>query len=217
MPKVKYQTDRKTRLKERREFLHLRKTASNGWNGRQLQAVPARSWLPHAPILETLQDCFGSMQKSMFISNNLQNFCHVCYKDMKQSELKKLCFDHDNEDDFHNLSVKLHTHKEYSGHFPRVHSRTHQKDYHFHYLSKLDDSEFILVCQYCSRHLKRGTSLPKFSIPNYFFPEPVPTSMQSLTVAELLMVSRVFPRCIIYTLSENPSSCHRFLKGILQL
>lgn len=187
------------------------------WVQDHISQAPQRTWLPHAPTLESFKDCFNNIYSSMFLSNNIKEACCVCYENTNVMDLKKMYLVHHNQDDFHNLSAAIYANKPHSHLFPRIHSHIHQKDYHFHYLSKDEESEFIHVCQYCSRHLERGTSIPKFSIPNYCFPESVPTCLDSLTVAELLMVSRVFPRCIIYTLSENPTKCHRFLKGMFEI
>lgn len=213
MPKVKHQTDSRTRLRERRNFLHVRRRSSKIWIKKEISSGTIWSWLPHAPVLQTFEKCFSDMYTSMSMSNNLQDCCYVCYLNTNQNNLKRMNLSIDNQDEFHNLSAEIHKFKVYSSQFPKIRSNIHQRDYHIHSLNRDEISEFILVCQNCARHLKKGSSLPKFSIPNYFFPEPVPSVLQSLSLAELLMVSRVFPRCIIYTLSENPSKCHRFLKG----
>lgn len=217
MPKVKYRTDNQTQWRERKRFIRIQKANKKKWVQHHLSKEPTRLWLPHAPTLESFRDSFMSMQKSMYMSSNHKEVCYVCSENQNMVDLKKMNLVHHNQDDFHNLSTDIYINKPHSSVFPRVYSQVHQKDYHFHYLSKDGMSEFILVCQYCSRHLNRGTSIPKFSIPNYCFPESVPTCLESLTVAELLMVSRVFPRCIIYTLSESPTQYHRFLKGMLKI
>lgn len=153
----------------------------------------------------------------MYISNNMQEACCVCSENSNSNDLTKKYLLHHNEDHFHNFSAGIHTNKPYSHCFPRIYSQTHHKHYHFHCLSNDGQSEFIVVCQYCSRHMKKGTPIPKFSIPNNCISESVPACLETLTVAELLMVSRVFPRCIIYTLSENPTQAHRFLKGMFTI
>lgn len=160
-----------------------------------------------------VKDCFRELKNEMKFSKFVRSSCNVCLKLCTFDDLKKLELEVHNLHDFHNLSATIHQQKLGSNHFPSQYSTIHRQHYHIHGLTRRHGREFLECCEYCSRHLAKGKSIPKFSIPNYFFPEPVPECLQKLSVAELLMVSRVFPRCIIYTLSKNSQANHRFLKG----
>lgn len=163
------------------------------------------------------QTCYQKLKDEMAITNFVPNYCHVCNKPCHPSTMKQLYLKKENMSEFYNLSADVHRNKFRSNEFPVQFSKVHQQSYHVHEICTLDEHEYIMACTSCSRHLPRGTSLPRFSIPNYFFPETVPQCIERLSIAELLMVSKVFPRCIIYTLSTTSQSNHRFLKGYLNI
>ncbi|KAI8892636.1 hypothetical protein BC833DRAFT_509952, partial [Globomyces pollinis-pini] len=55
--------------------------------------------------------------------------------------------------------------------------------------------------------------IPLFSIPNYCFPESVPDCLKDFTLAETLMISKVYPRTVIYQHRLSTKGGHSFLKG----
>jgi hypothetical protein len=166
---------------------------------------------------KSLKDCFLDLKNEMALPRFNRSICYVCLELCFQSDLKRLELTSDNISEFHNLASTAHKQKSGSKHFPTRRSTVHNRNYHIHELLRIGDKEYLECCTYCSRHLARNTTLPKFSIPNYVFPEPVPECLKKLGIAELLMVSRIFPRCIIYTLSQNNKTNHRFLKGKLSV
>ncbi len=161
-----------------------------------------------------IKDCYLNLKSEMALSNFKRSICNVCMELFDPTNLKKLQLTACNTPNFYNLDAELHKQKFGSSNFPSRYSMTHQRHYHVHQLIQVNDHEYLECCDYCSRHLAKGTTLPQFSIPNYFFPEPVPDCLRKLSIAELLMISRVFPRCIIYTLSKDSHANHRFLKGM---
>lgn len=213
MPKVRNMTNSTVRREERKRFLRQKMRKSKVWRKSENAGTRSCNVNQDFPIIERFAECFRKMYEGLSLSKNTRKPCFVCLRLHNMMKLQELYLTSDDVDQLHNLKSSTHVLKQYSEHFPRIFSKMHQCFYHIHDIISINDKEHILTCENCSKHLRRGTTIPKYSIPNYFFPEPVPKSLSSLTVAELLMVSRVFPRCILYTLTGDPSKNHKYLKG----
>ncbi|KAJ2992402.1 hypothetical protein HDV02_003082 [Globomyces sp. JEL0801] len=72
--------------------------------------------------------------------------------------------------------------------------------------------EYCTVCDECLEDISNG-EMPLFSIPNFCFPEPQPELFQDISVAETLLISKVYPRTVIYQNRMHQKNSHSYMKG----
>ena len=85
---------------------------------------------------------------------------------------------------------------------------------HVHRILLDKEKPYLLVCNECSSDLSNET-IPLFSIPNFMFAEPVPQELSDLSLAESVLLARVYPRSIIVQCSDGGGkrTSHSYVKG----
>ncbi|KAI8892307.1 hypothetical protein BC833DRAFT_511850, partial [Globomyces pollinis-pini] len=68
------------------------------------------------------------------------------------------------------------------------------------------------ICDECCEAIYQD-EIPTFSIPNYCFPESSSQYFEDLSIAETLMISKVYPRTVIYQHRAFQKGGHSYMKG----
>ena len=75
---------------------------------------------------------------------------------------------------------------------------------HIHDCNNWETTAIIKLCSSCHSDLVEE-KLPIYSIPNLFFPERIPEVIARLSIAETLLISKVFHRSIVWESQHSHS------------
>ena len=84
--------------------------------------------------------------------------------------------------------------------------------YFLHRILKDRRDPYVLVCNECQSDLE-DDQIPLFSIMNYMYAEPIPSELQQLTLAESVLLARVYPRSIVVQCKNSGKNVHSYAKG----
>jgi hypothetical protein len=69
---------------------------------------------------------------------------------------------------------------------------------------------YVVLCEACFEDIQNNT-VPLFSIKNHVYLEPIPSQLEELTLAEQLLISRVYKRSVIWQASSVDGKLHSTL------
>ncbi|KAJ2987313.1 hypothetical protein HDV02_006251, partial [Globomyces sp. JEL0801] len=153
-------------------------------------------------LLEILSDFQNMLHPNAF----KLKFCHVCSR--MSETLAKIALSNFNEEHFL-LSAAVEQLQ--LANPPTVTSRD-GFTYLLYELCSEQNEEYCNVCEECSESILKS-DIPLFSIPNACFPEPKPECMDDLSIVETLMISKIYPRSVIYQHRMHAKGVHSYMKG----
>lgn len=182
-------------------------------NENQCRRVPNATHFEFSTNLD-VSNCFEKMQVNFSLLNLKKRECSICLKTTFATDASMIYLSSGVAESMSKFLVSHSRNLYRIDAMPKIYSSEFDDELLVHSIHNDERGEYIYMCAECHRDVVRNEALPKYSIPNYVFPEVVPVELQDLSVAETLMISKSFPRCIIYVLAHDSRMAHRYLKGI---